>query len=184
MGAEEAGWPGTRVDSGPAWHMLMQVFTLSSRVWLPKPLEEVFPFFSDARNLEVLTPPWLRFEVLSPGPIDMTEGTRIDYRLRVRGVPIRWQSEITVWRPPMQFVDEQRRGPYRLWVHEHRFKERDGRTLAEDLVRYAVPGGWLADRVFVRRDVRRIFSYRRKELRRLFGTAADRDEFPHPAGVF
>ena len=154
----------------------MQVFTLSSRVWLPKPLHEVFPFFSDARNLEVLTPPWLRFEVLTYGPIAMAEGARVDYRLRLRGVPIRWESEITAWSPPNLFVDEQRRGPYRLWVHEHRFEERHGITVAEDRVRYAVPGGWIIDRLLVRRDVRRIFSYRRKKLRGLFGAVPETAE--------
>ena len=154
----------------------MKAFTLTSRVWLPKPLRKVFPFFSDARNLEVLTPPWLRFEVLSKGPIAMAEGTRIDYRLRLRGIPIRWQSEITTWEPPKRFIDVQRRGPYRLWVHEHRFDERDGMTLAEDLVRYAVPGGWVVDRLFVRRDVRRIFRYRREKLRSLFGAASEEAE--------
>ena len=163
--------------------MLMQVFTLSSRVWLPKPLREVFPFFSDARNLEVLTPPWLRFEILSRGPIDMAEGTRIDYRLRLRGVPIRWESEITAWCPPALFVDEQRRGPYRLWLHEHRFEELDGMTLAEDFVRYAVTGGWIVDRLFVRRDVQRIFTYRRKKLRSLFGAVPEEVESLHHSGA-
>lgn len=161
----------------------MHVFTLSSRVWLPKPLREVFPFFADARNLEVLTPPWLRFEVLSKGPVAMAEGRRIDYRLRLRGVPVRWQSEITVWEPPKRFIDAQRRGPYRLWVHEHCFDERDGMTLAEDLVRYAVPGGWVADCLFVRRDVRRIFRYRRKKLRSLFGAVPEEAESQNPAGA-
>ena len=161
--------------------MPMQVFKLSSRVWLPKPLREVFPFFSDARNLEVLTPPWLRFEVLSQGPIAMAEGARIDYRLRLRGVPIRWQSEITAWSPPRLFIDEQRRGPYRLWIHEHRFEERDGMTLAQDMVRYAVPGGWIVDRLVVRRDVRRIFCFRRRKLRSLFGLVPEIADPPCPA---
>ncbi len=139
---------------------------------MARPLGEIFPFFADARNLEVLTPPWLRFEVSSSSPIEMTEGTTIDYRLRLRGVPIRWQSEITKWDPPTVFVDEQRKGPYRLWVHEHRFEERNGLTLAEDCVRYAVPGGRLIDRLFVRADLRRIFQYRRDRLSQLFGAAA------------
>ncbi len=104
----------------------MRTFELTREVLLPRPLAEVFPFFADARNLERLTPPWLRFEVLTPGRIEMRRGTTIDYRLRLRGVPVRWRSEITAWEPPVRFVDEQRRGPYRLWVHEHRFEERAG----------------------------------------------------------
>ena len=146
----------------------MRTFELHSSVTLPQPLDEVFPFFADARNLERLTPPWLRFAVLTPGPIEMRPGATIDYRLRLRGVPLRWRSEITVWEPPFRFVDEQRRGPYRLWIHEHRFEEDAGRTLAHDHVRYALPGGWLADRLLVRRDLQRVFEYRRQILLDLF----------------
>ena len=157
----------------------MQVFEFQSGIWLPKPLAEVFPFYSEARNLEILTPPWLRFEVLTRGPLEMSEGLKIDYKLRLRGLPVRWQSEITRWEPPALFVDEQRRGPYRLWVHEHRFTEENGMTLAEDFVRYAVPGGWLVDRLFVRRDLRKIFDYRHGQLREAFGATSDaRDSRP------
>lgn len=154
----------------------MKVLELSSSITLGSPLSEVFPFFSDARNLEELTPPWLKFEVLSPEPIEMAQGTRIDYRLRLRGVPIRWQSEITKWDPPRVFVDEQRKGPYRLWIHEHRFEERDGLTVAEDHIRYAVVGGRLVGRLLVHWDLQRIFRFRRERLSQLFGTA------PAPAG--
>lgn len=151
----------------------MRTYELKSSVLLARPPEEVFPFFADARNLEYLTPPWLRFTMLTPSPVEMQPGTLIDYRLRVRGVPLRWRSEITAWEPPHRFVDEQRRGPYRLWIHEHRFEEaREGRTLAHDAVRYAVPGGWLVDRLLVRRDLERIFDYRRAVLRDLFGVPA------------
>jgi ligand-binding SRPBCC domain-containing protein len=142
---------------------------LNSEIWLPRPLEEVFAFFADAGNLQTLTPEWLDFTILTPRPIQMRAGTVIDYRLRLRGIPIRWRSEITAWEPPHRFVDEQRRGPYRLWVHEHRFETRDGGTQVADLVRYAVPGGRLVDWLFVRRDVERIFQFRREKLLALFG---------------
>lgn len=144
------------------------LFTLTAMQWLSRPVGEVFLFFADAGNLDVITPPWLRFEILTPRPIAMQVGARIDYRLRLRGLPVRWQSEITAWEPPQRFVDEQRRGPYRAWIHEHTFAERDGGTLIGDHVRYAVPGGWLADRLFVRRDVANIFAYRQEKLRELF----------------
>ncbi|HSQ59101.1 MAG TPA: SRPBCC family protein [Acidobacteriota bacterium] len=144
-------------------------FIHTSKVWLPRPLEEVFPFFADARNLEELTPPFLRFQVLTPPPIPMASGTRIDYRLRLHGIPIRWQSEITAWEPMRMFVDEQRRGPYRAWIHTHRFAAKDGGTLVEDEVRYDVLGGSLVNALFVRNDVARIFAYREAKLRARFG---------------
>ncbi len=146
----------------------MRTFELTSESMLPRPPAEVFPFFADARNLERLTPSWLRFAVLTPGTIEMRPGATIDYRLRLRGVPIRWRSEITAWEPPFRFVDEQRRGPYRLWVHEHRFEEREERTLASDHVRYAVWGGPMVDRLLVRPDLERVFRYRRTVLREIF----------------
>ena len=146
----------------------MTIFELEREVRLARKLTEVFPFFADAANLDALTPPWLRFRILSAQPIWIAVGTLIDYRLRVRGFPMRWRSEITAWEPPHRFVDEQRRGPYRFWVHEHVFEEIDDSTVVRDHVRYAVPGGALIDRLFVRRDVERIFDYRRDRLRQLF----------------
>lgn len=144
------------------------LFTLEAELWLPRPRDEVFRFFADALNLEALTPPWLKFEVLTPRPIEMRVGLRIDYRLRLRGLPLRWQSEITAWEPPVRFVDEQRRGPYRAWIHEHTFEERDGGTLARDMVQYDVIGGRLVNRLFVGRDVGKIFEFRAQALRERF----------------
>lgn len=145
---------------------------LEASLWLPRPRAEVFPFFADALNLEAITPPWLRFEVLTRPPIAMRVGLRIDYRLRLRGLPMRWQSEITAWEPPHRFVDEQRRGPYRVWIHEHTFEERDGGTLARDVVSYRVWGGALIDRLFVRRDVANIFRFRQAAMAGRFGSPA------------
>jgi ligand-binding SRPBCC domain-containing protein len=146
----------------------MRARTLRSEIWLPSPLEQVFAFFADARNLQNITPDWLDFSIVTPTPIAMCSGALIDYRLKVHGFPIRWQSEITAWDPPRRFVDEQRRGPYKLWIHEHSFEELDGGTLVRDLVRYAAPGGELIERLFVRRDVERIFEFRRSKLLALF----------------
>lgn len=141
--------------------------------WLPVPREQVFPFFADARNLETITPPWLHFHILTPpAQLTMRVGSRIDYRLRVHGLPMRWQSEITAWEPPFRFVDEQRRGPYAVWRHEHTFEEKDGGTLCRDVIAYAAPGGPfrpLIERWFVRGDVEKIFRYRRRRLEELFG---------------
>lgn len=101
-------------------------YRLETAQRLPRPVNDVFPFFADAFNLESITPPSLRFRILNAKPISMRAGATIDYRLRIGAVPVRWRSEITVWEPPFRFVDEQRRGPYRWWVHEHRFEEKQG----------------------------------------------------------
>jgi len=149
----------------------MRELLLRREQHLDADLDAVFDFFSDARNLETLTPPWLRFEILSPGPIEMHVGTRIDYRLRLHGVPMRWQSEITVWEPGRRFVDEQRRGPYRRWIHTHEFEAAPGGgTIVRDVVRYAVLGGAVVNRLFVARDVAQVFDYRERKLRELFET--------------
>src|SRR5437588_434089 len=100
--------------------------------------------------------------------IAMRPGAMIDHRLRIHGFPLRWRSKITEWRPPTRFVDEQVRGPYRLWIHEHRFEEGDGGTLVHDHVRYAVPLDLLIHRFFIRRGIERIFAWREKKLRKIF----------------
>jgi ligand-binding SRPBCC domain-containing protein len=144
-------------------------YRLRAEQWLPRPVDEVFPFFADAHNLERITPPLLSFEVLTPGPIEMGRGTRIDYRLKLHGFPLRWRSEITAWEPPFRFVDEQLNGPYRRWIHEHRFAA-DGRgTRVTDEVRYAVPGPRFVHDLFVRRDLEAIFGYRNSSMLHLHG---------------
>jgi ligand-binding SRPBCC domain-containing protein len=142
----------------------VKTFHFSNEVILSAPLGEVFAFFSEARNLERLTPPWLRFEVLSEGPLIMAAGALIDYRIRWRGIPLRWRTEIEAWEPPHRFVDRQIRGPYRLWRHEHIFSERGDATSIVDRVEYAPFGGAITQRLVVARDVERIFAYRRKRL--------------------
>lgn len=141
---------------------------------IPRPREEVFEFFSDARNLETITPSWLKFSILTPCPVKMCAGALIDYKLRIHGVPVKWRTEITAWEPPRRFVDEQRRGPYREWIHEHLFEPHEQGTRAVDRVRYRVPGGRLIDWLFVARDVRRIFECRSRKLREIFGSRAMR----------
>lgn len=141
-----------------------------SELWLPRPRDEVFAFFADARNLDAITPGWVQFRMLTGAPITMEPGTLIDYQLRIRGVRVRWRTKITVWEPPHRFVDEQIRGPYRRWVHEHVFEERDGGTLVRDRVRYAVPFDLFVHRLLVRPDVERIFAYRSEKLRERFSS--------------
>lgn len=147
---------------------MADVYELATWQWVPRPRPEVFAFFSDARNLERITPPFLNFHVLTPAPISMRTGALIDYRLRLRGLPLRWQSEITVWEPPQRFADVQRRGPYRLWDHAHTFEEEDGGTMVRDHVRYRLLGPDLVTRVInavlVAPDTRRIFAFRHAAL--------------------
>ncbi|NNE10571.1 MAG: SRPBCC family protein, partial [Gemmatimonadetes bacterium] len=119
------------------------MYELKTEQLIPRPLDEVFAFFADASNLSRLTPPWLDFRIVSETPIRMEEGRLIDYRLKVHGIPLRWQSEITTWDPPHRFVDEQRKGPYKVWHHTHRFEEAGNGTRVIDEVRYDVPGGAL-----------------------------------------
>lgn len=140
-------------------------FVLHTRLFLPQPLDPVFAFFADASNLDAVTPPWLHFRILTPLPLAVRKGTLIDYRLRLHGLPVSWRTEITSWDPPHGFVDEQRRGPYTLWRHEHVFTETDEGTLIEDRVRYRMPGGVLAHALLVRRDLERIFRYRQERVR-------------------
>jgi ligand-binding SRPBCC domain-containing protein len=136
-------------------------------IWVPRPRAEVFEFFSQAPNLERITPPFLNFHVLTPEPIEMKEGALIEYKLRVRGVPIRWLTEITRWNPPYEFADVQLRGPYKRWDHTHRFLAENGGTRMIDEVLYELPWGILGDvahALIVRRDVEGIFRYRNEVI--------------------
>lgn len=146
----------------------MRVHVLERSQRLPRPPEEVFPFFADAFNLEAITPAWLHFRVLTPAPVSMAAGTRLEYRLRLHGLPLRWSTRIEVWEPPLRFVDVQLRGPYRLWHHTHTFEPDGDGTLMRDRVRYALPLGplgELAHAALVRRDLERIFAFRHAVVR-------------------
>lgn len=131
-------------------------------------VESVFAFFADAGNLEAITPPWLKFRIRTPLPIDMQNGTLIDYRLRLHWIPIRWRTVISEWDPPFQFVDTQIRGPYRLWRHTHTFEESGNQTLMKDMVEYSAPGGRLVNRLLVEPDLKKIFRYRQQCLAEKF----------------
>jgi ligand-binding SRPBCC domain-containing protein len=133
-------------------------------------IDQVFAFFSQAENLEKVTPPWLHFQLLTPTPVEMRAGTLLDYRLRLHQVPVRWRTRIEVWEPPTNFRDIQLRGPYALWDHSHSFeRDGDGAVIMHDRVRYAMPLGalgQLAHAAFVKRDLERIFDYRQQGAER------------------
>ena len=145
-------------------------YILRATLALPLPRRRVFEFFQDAHNLETITPPELRFRIVTPDPIDIASGTLIDYRISLHGVPMPWRTLIARWEPPDVFVDEQVKGPYALWVHTHTFCDGpDGGTIVGDEVRYRLPFDPLG-RVAapaVRRQVDRIFRFRAARVRAL-----------------
>lgn len=146
------------------------IHTLETRLLLPRSREEVFAFFADAGNLELLTPAELRFRILTPLPVEMREGATIRYRLRLFGVPFGWRTRITCWDPPDRFVDAQERGPYALWEHTHCFEAVAGGTRVDDRVCYALPLQPLGEIAHpaVRRQLERIFRYRSEALAERF----------------
>ncbi len=150
----------------------MRVHTLEREQFIPRPIDEVFRFFSQAENLEEITPPFLKFRILSVDPPELRRGTLIKYRLAWHGViPLRWTTEIVRWDPPYSFADNQLSGPYKLWHHEHCFDARGSGTQMHDTVRYALPFGIIGDiahGVAVRRDVEEIFEFRERRIRELF----------------
>ena len=143
---------------------------LTRSLKLPVPRADAFAFFSDAGNLERITPPELKFHIITPQPIKVRQGTLIDYRLKLRGFPVKWRTEIHVWDPPHAFVDRQIRGPYKQWVHRHSFFEIDkNTTLIEDEVKYRLgfsPFGEVAH-FLVRRELDYIFDYRQARVAEL-----------------
>ena len=157
----------TKLDgkSGRKGHELL------AEIELPGSLSQVFEFFADAYNLQQITPTYLSFEILTPRPIEMKPGALIDYKLKLRGFPIRWQTKISSWEPPYRFVDEQLRGPYKIWHHEHTFEELGDATRVRDRVHYLGPLAFVTHPLIVNRDVRNIFEYRSRRLREIFSNA-------------
>jgi len=150
----------------------MNEYMLKRTQTVSKAIGDVFSFFADAGNLDTLTPPWLRFEIVTPRPIELKPGALIEYRLRWHGLRIAWVTRIEEWSPPHRFVDTQIRGPYKLWHHTHEFAPANGGTSMTDIVRYALPLGpigRIAHAIAVRRDVAKIFDYRFRRIAELFG---------------
>ncbi len=150
----------------------MSLHHLDREQFVARPLDEVFGFFAEAANLELITPPWLGFTLDGSESIVMGPGALIEYRLRLHRLPLRWVSRIALWEPGRAFVDVQVRGPYRVWRHRHEFERWGEGTVVRDHVDYALPlgpFGELAHAAFVERDLARIFDYRRAAVARLLG---------------
>ena len=161
---EKQVWPRMRRE--PSW---MKTYRLATETLLDAPLEDVFEFFSKAENLEQLTPRSLRFKILTELPVAMKMGTLIDYKIRIRGVPVRWRTEISIWEPGRRFVDRQLKGPYKQWIHEHRFAAEGNKTRMWDTVDYVLPFGplgVLAHGLFVKREIEGIFKFREQAINR------------------
>ena len=147
-------------------------YLITTDITVPRPLEDVYEFFADASNLEAITPPELKFRIVSPMPIEMRTGALIEYRLSLFGVPFSWLTEITVWEEGRRFIDRQISGPFRVWHHEHRFQAVDDCTSrVTDSVHYKLPLPPLGALVhpIVRSQLDRIFSYRTEKVRELLG---------------
>jgi ligand-binding SRPBCC domain-containing protein len=148
-----------------------KTYTFKKAITIEKPLEQVFQFFSKAENLTKITSANLNFEILSPLPIKMEEGVLIDYRIKLYHIPFRWQTKITVWKPPFKFVDVQLKGPYKLWIHDHFFEESATGTRMSDYIEYQIPGGLFAPIIHqqkIRKDIENMFDFRKKIIDQIF----------------
>jgi ligand-binding SRPBCC domain-containing protein len=146
---------------------ILKIYELKRQVFIPAPISDVFSFFGNAENLNLITPPWLYFKILTPRPIQMKKNALIDYSIKLLGLRMTWKTEITTWEPPDRFIDCQLKGPYRVWEHTHLFEEKKGGTQMMDIVRYSVPGFVLSPLVhflFVRPRLERIFSFRERSI--------------------
>ncbi len=156
----------------------MTVQRLTTSQVIERPIDEVFAFFAEPRNLRRITPAGLGFEFLS-NDFDMRVGLEIDYRLRpLLGIPTLWRTRIEAYRPPYEFADIQLQGPYRSWRHHHTFKSVEGGTLAEDEITYELlfgPIGSLGNALLVRNELEQIFRHRAHVIERVFEQAAPND---------
>ena len=158
----------------------MPEYILTRSLTLDLPRKEVFDFFADAGNLERITPPELNFHIITPQPFEIKKGALIDYQLKVRGFPVSWQTIISLWNPPFEFVDQALRSPYKQWIHRHTFTElSENKTLIEDEVKYRLPlepFGNPAHR-FVRRELEYIFDFRQKAVAEILQSNRTNDSF-------
>jgi ligand-binding SRPBCC domain-containing protein len=150
---------------------ILKIYELKRSVTIPAPIEVVFSFFSNCENLNLITPSWLGFKILTPLPVKMEKNALIDYSIKLLGFRMSWHTEITVWQPPVKFTDRQIKGPYRVWEHAHLFEEKGEETQMEDVIRYAVPGFVLSPLIhflFVRPRLEGVFDYREAAILEYF----------------
>ena len=150
----------------------MKTYNLEFEQFIDLPIEDVFDFFSKPENLSLITPPRLRFDILTPTPLEMKEGQLIDYSLKILYlIKLHWRTLITDYQKPYKFIDQQIKGPYTLWHHTHIFEEKDGGTLIKDNLKYVIPFGWIGRAIhfiYIKHDINGIFQYRHKILNDIF----------------
>ena len=181
-GGHEIHYQSAGFGTDDVAHAFARLKTMRTRTFhreqeIPAAPEEVFDFFADAQNLGLLTPSWMHFKMLAQSYPEIQVGTMFHYQLAWNGLPIRWTTRIEDWRPPASFVDVQLQGPYRFWRHTHIFDASEDGTLMRDKVEYAVPMGFLGDILIgwlVRRDLKRIFDYRARQISAIFKFGSER----------
>ena len=152
---------------------MIKIYKKSVTQFIDKPLDVVFSFFAKPENLRRITPSTLDFQILTPTPISMVEGTVIDYIIKVMGIRVHWRTLITSYNPPNQFVDEQTKGPYLLWIHTHTFKVKDEGVEIHDCIEYSIPLGLLGRFVhflWIKRKLDQIFDFRRRKIEEIFNS--------------
>ena len=150
----------------------MKTYNLEFEQFIDLPLEDVFGFFSKPENLSLITPSRLKFDIITPTPLEMKDGQLIDYSLTILYIiKLHWRTLITHYEKPYKFVDQQIKGPYSLWHHTHTFEEKDGGTIIKDNLTYAIPMGIigrLIHFIYIKHDIKDIFNYRHKILDKIF----------------
>jgi ligand-binding SRPBCC domain-containing protein len=145
------------------------MYNLKSEQLINLPIEKVFSFFERPENLSLITPNWLKFEILTPEPLTMKSGAIFDYKIKIFIFPSSWKTLITDYNPPYKFVDVQAKGPYKKWIHTHTFEETKEGTIVRDNVDYDIYGGKLGaliNEIYIKHSLRSIFNYRVKAIER------------------
>lgn len=164
----------------------MKIYEIKTSQFIKRPLAEVFEFFSRPENLAQVTPAKLHFRILTPQPLEMKQGAVIDYTIKLFKIFVHWRTLITAFEPPYRFVDEQIKGPYSYWHHNHIFKEVNGGVEIQDTVSYSIPFGLLGKllhAVWIKRDLEGIFEYRKNVIDRIFSRNTDNSQLSHSKKV-
>ena len=143
-------------------------FYLKNNLTLNENIEKVFKFFETPKNLNLITPSWLNFNIIKSVASKTYKDQEIEYKLTLHKITFKWKSRIIDYKKNISFCDKQIKGPYLFWEHSHLFSKLEENTLMEDVVKYKVVFGSLANKLFVKRNLRRIFEYRQRKIQEIF----------------